>query len=258
MKKKLAIGVICKENISELKRTLLSIISQTENNFELLIVDGSKIPLIQKSSLIKKLIHQLNDKKTLVNYLIQEKKGISNAFNCALKNASSDYIIYLNSGDEFFSSETLKKLIPYLIDRKKMYCFASLLYNPFNYSTKLQRPSKKRFDIYYKNPFPHSGVIIQTEILKNIGGFNEELNQCMDYELFIRLILKYKIKPKFLNLIVSIFYGGGISSNLASLRIGLEKAWQVHKEEDYFPNILLRLFFQFRITLFSLVFNRKS
>ncbi len=257
MKNRLAVGVICKDNISELKRTLLSILSQIENDFELVIVDGSKIPLVQKSSFIKNIINQINDKEILVNYVIQESNGISNAFNCAFENASSNYIIYLNSGDEFFSSETLRKLIPYLMDRKKMYCFSTLFYNPFNFSIKLQRPSKKSFDIYQKNPFPHSGVIIEIQTLKNIGGFNEELNQCMDYELFIRLILKHKIKPKIINLIVSIFYGGGISSNLPSLRVGMIKAWQIHKKEDYFPNIILRLFFHLRVTLYSKIFYRK-
>lgn len=257
MKKRLAVGVICKNNINELRRTLLSIASQTENDFELVIVDGSKIPLVQKSSSIKKILNELNHKKVLVNYLKQKKEGISNAFNYAYKNSSSKYIIYLNSGDEFFSSETIKKLKPYINDQKKMYCFTTLLYNPFNFSIKLQRPSKKIFDIYQKNPFPHSGVIIEIKTLKNIGGFNEELNQCMDYELFIRLILKHKIKPKIINLIVSIFYGGGISSNLPSLRVGMRKAWQIHKKEDYFPNIFLRLLFHLRVTLYSIIFNRK-
>ena len=105
--------------------------------------------------------------------------------------------------------------------------------------------------IFIKKPISHSGVIIEIQTLKNIGGFNEELNQCMDYELFIRLILKHKIKPKIINLIVAIFYGGGISSNLPSLRVGMIKAWQIHKKEDYFPNIIFRLFFHLRVTLYS-------
>ena len=48
MKKKLAVRVICKDNIYELRRTLLSISAQTENAHEVTIVDGSKTPINKK------------------------------------------------------------------------------------------------------------------------------------------------------------------------------------------------------------------
>ena len=111
-------------------------------------------------------------------------------------------------------------------------------------------------NIYYKNPFPHPGVIIEINTLKKVGGFNIELYQCMDYELFIRLLLKYKIKPKIINLVVSKFYVGGISTNLSSLREGMKRSWQLHKKEKYYPNIFLRILFNLRVILYSIIFNK--
>lgn len=256
MKKKLAIGVICKENINELKRTLLSISSQTENVDEIIIVDGSKNPLNQQSSIIQEILKDLKLKKILINYLIQKAQGISSAFNYVCKNVTSDYLIYVNSGDELFSTETIKNISPYLEENRSLYCFASLVYNPLNFSIRIARPSKKVFDIYYKNPFPHPGTIIEINTLKKVGGFNTELHQCMDYELFIRLLLKHKIKPKIVNLVVSKFYIGGISTNLSSLRDGMKRSWQLHKKEKYYPNIFLRLLFNFRVILYSIIFNK--
>ncbi len=257
MKKRLAVGVICKDNINDLKKTLLSVSSQTENAHEIIIVDGSKTPLNKQSSNIEKIIKQLKEKKVSINYLIQKSNGIASAFNYVYQNSLSKYLIYLNSGDEFFSTDTIKDILPFLEENKSLYCFACLVFNPLKNSIKLAKPSQKIFDIYYKNPFPHPGVVIELKTLKKVGGFREELEQCMDYELFIRLLLKYKIKPKIINLPVSIFYVGGTSTNLYSLRKGMKRSWQFHNKEHYYPNIFLRVLFDLRVSLYSLIFNKK-
>ncbi len=257
MKKILAVGVICKDNINELRRTLLSISAQTENAHEIIIVDGSKTPINKKSSNIEDIIKKLKEKKVSINYLIQKGDGIASAFNYVYQNSSSKYLLYLNSGDEFFSTDTIKNILPFLEENKSLYCFGSLVCNPSKNSIKLAKPSKKIFDIYFKNPFPHPGVIIEIKTLNKVGGFNEELKQCMDYELFIRLLLKYKIKPRIINLVVSIFYVGGTSTNLPSLRKGMKRSWELHNQEHYYPNVFFRIMFNLRVILYSIIFNMK-
>ena len=90
----------------------------------------------------------------------------------------------------------------------------------------------------------------------NYVKFNKnQINSIVKLSKF--LIEKYKIKPKTINLVVSIFYVGGISTNLSPLLKGMKSAWQLHKKEHYYPNLLLRILFKLRVILYSIIFNKR-
>ena len=38
--------------------------------------------------------------------------------------STSKYLLYLNSGDEFFSTLTIKNILPFLEENKSLYCFS--------------------------------------------------------------------------------------------------------------------------------------
>lgn len=90
-----------------LDRTLESIQAQGHRDqFEYIIIDGKSkdktIEMIEKS-LLKP------------DYFISEvDKGIYDAMNKGLKKASSKYVLFMNAGDQFAGSETLKTILHHL------------------------------------------------------------------------------------------------------------------------------------------------
>ena len=47
----------------------------------------------------------------------------------------------------------------------------------------------------YKNPFIHGSLMIQADVLRSVGGYDDNFKYAQDYKLFIDLIKKgYKIK----------------------------------------------------------------
>ena len=85
-----------------LERTLKSILTQTYPNKEYIIIDGNSkdntINIIQKNA------HYLDF------WLSEPDQGIYDAMNKGIRQASGDYIVFMNAGDTFYKEDTLEKI----------------------------------------------------------------------------------------------------------------------------------------------------
>jgi glycosyltransferase involved in cell wall biosynthesis len=101
-KPKLSVITIVYNNVRHIERTILSVINQTYTNIEYILVDGfstdGTLEIVQQYT-------------SQIETLISEKdKGIYDAMNKGLAVAKGDYVIFMNSGDEFYSSDTVDKV----------------------------------------------------------------------------------------------------------------------------------------------------
>jgi glycosyltransferase involved in cell wall biosynthesis len=98
----LSVITIVYNNVRDIERTMLSVLSQTYPNIEYIIVDG----LSNDGTL--DVIHRY---KTKIAKLISEKdEGIYDAMNKGLVAATGDYVLFMNSGDEFYAADTVEKV----------------------------------------------------------------------------------------------------------------------------------------------------
>ena len=88
---------------TELKRAINSVLNQTYQDFEILIIDDfSEIDLTP-------VINDFSD--TRIKYHRLEKKGNANvARNLGVRNANGDYIAFLDSDDEYFSNHLQRRI----------------------------------------------------------------------------------------------------------------------------------------------------
>lgn len=98
----LSVITIVYNNARDIERTLLSVINQTYPNIEYVVVDGAStdgtLEIIKRYGI-------------RISKLISEKdKGIYDAMNKGLAAAAGDYVIFMNSGDEFYDAHTVKKV----------------------------------------------------------------------------------------------------------------------------------------------------
>lgn len=98
-KPKLSVITIVYNNVRDIERTMLSVLGQTYTNIEYIIVDG----LSNDGTL--QVINKYQDR---ISKLISEKdNGIYDAMNKGLAVATGDYVIFMNSGDEFYAADTV-------------------------------------------------------------------------------------------------------------------------------------------------------
>tara|TARA_B100000963_G_C22636947_1_gene678107 strand:- start:3552 stop:4289 length:738 start_codon:yes stop_codon:yes gene_type:complete len=205
MKKfKISIITVTKNSEKFLKQNILSVKSQKYKNFEHIIVDGNSsdrtIRIIKYYKRNIKLIKNKND------------KGLYHAMNVGIKNSTGDIIGILNSDDVYFKN-TLKIVNGYFNKYNNLdFLFGSVYkhrllsgYNPniINWS----------FGFYTTHSV---GFFIRRESQFKIGLYNLKYNYSADYDLFLRMIKKYKLKgiSTKKNEIFGRFRPGGLSSRI--------------------------------------------
>ncbi|SDI33250.1 glycosyltransferase family 2 protein [Mucilaginibacter sp. P25] len=96
---RLSVVTIVYNNVRDIERTIQSVINQTYSNIEYVIVDG----LSNDGTL--QVIDQY--KSQITKFISEKDGGIYDAMNKGLALATGDYVIFMNSGDEFYDNETV-------------------------------------------------------------------------------------------------------------------------------------------------------
>jgi len=99
----LSVITIVYNNVRDIERTMLSVFNQTYPHIEYIIIDGSS------TDGTLGVIHKY---KQRITTLISEKdNGIYDAMNKGLSVATGEYVLFMNSGDEIYSSDTVERVL---------------------------------------------------------------------------------------------------------------------------------------------------
>jgi len=102
MQPKLSVITIVYNNVKDIERTMLSVLNQTYTNIEYIIIDG------RSTDGTLEVIQKYNSK--LAKVISEPDKGIYDAMNKGLSLATGNYILFMNSGDEIYSPETVAEI----------------------------------------------------------------------------------------------------------------------------------------------------
>ena len=174
----------------ELRNTLKGVLNQSHSNFEVLVVNDDL-----QDDRIQKIVLELNDNR--LKYLINErKKGPCGARNTGILAAKGQVVAFLDDDDEWFSqrlSELNKKFL-----EPNVYGIIT------GYRLRLKNNSKDVYLKHLNNVLGNyladnfslgsgSNLAIKSEIVKEIGLFDENLTRQEDTEYFVRYLSKYAI-----------------------------------------------------------------
>jgi len=95
----LSVITIVYNNVKDIERTVLSVLNQTYTGIEYIVVDG--LSNDGTLDIIKKY------EGRIAKFTSEKDEGIYDAMNKGLDLATGDYVIFMNSGDEFFDADTV-------------------------------------------------------------------------------------------------------------------------------------------------------
>ena len=171
-----------------LSETINSILSQTYKDFEFLIInDGTDNGVIETVSKYKDIRIKLID---------IPKLGLTKALNHGLKQASGSYIARQDGGD-ISDLNRLKNQIEFLDNNPEVELVGTWIseYSEFgNHLGNIEFPStdielKKRLP--FQNVFCHGSVMLNTKVVKILGGYREQFIKAQDYDLWLRISEKF-------------------------------------------------------------------
>jgi|TARA_B100001093_G_scaffold180291_1_gene172880 glycosyltransferase involved in cell wall biosynthesis len=172
-----------------LKRTLDSVIRQTKKPREIIVVDnGSKDQTYEMvSSLFSNVI-----------YLKENKKGVSVSRNKGILSAKSKWIALLDS-DDVWKPEKLEKQINFHIENPKYRLIHTneIWYRNNKFLNQLKKHKKSGGNIF-KNSLSlccisPSSTLVKKEIFSDYGYFDESLEVCEDYDMWVRITAKEEV-----------------------------------------------------------------
>jgi glycosyltransferase involved in cell wall biosynthesis len=211
---KLSIITINYNNKEGLQRTIESVVNQTWQDFEYIVIDGGS------TDGSKELIEQYQDK---IDYWVSEPdNGIYNAMNKGIVKATGEYLQFLNSGDELFSDSVLQ-------ENKDQFNNEDLIYfdllQVFSDSTNSYIfPNKISYKTFLINTIGHPTTLIKKELFHKYGLYDETLKIVSDWKFFFLVVAKFNVSRKKVNNVFAKFYMDGLSSsNYASVHLERQK-----------------------------------
>lgn len=187
-----------------IEQTILSIINQSYKNIEYIIVDGNS----EDKTL--EIIERYKDKITKI--VSEKDNGLYDAMNKSFNLATGDYIWFINSGDEIFTSYTISDIVK-KIEKENilpdiMYG-RTALYNNNKELIKVPRVPKKIDSYTFTKGMPvsHQGFIVSKKIVEY---YNLNYKSASDQDWIIRLLKKTRNVFN-LEMIVSKYILGGSS-----------------------------------------------
>jgi len=166
-----------------LERAIISILNQSYKNIELLICnDGSTDntkKILEKYSNLYEQIQIINNKNNI---------GLTKSLNLLINKSKGDFIARQDA-DDYSDHERIKEQMKHCINNKYQAVFTRS-YN-LNKNTSMQNISyliPYKILVNFRNPFIHGTLLINSKIIKTLGGYDENFYFAQDYKLYRDLI----------------------------------------------------------------------
>lgn len=220
---KFSIIVVCLNAGNGLKRTIDSILSQTCEDYEIIVKDGMSgdgsveaLPESERMQIYRK-----------------EDQGIYDAMNQAVEKVQGEYVYFLNSGDVFHDKDVLAR-VKQQMDRKEAedalvkeeaeYIFYGDIYEQLTGEPVASNPSMDAFGCYRNVPC-HQACFYDAGLMRR-KQFDIRYRVRADYEHFLWCFFKGEAKTVYLPVTIADYEGGGFSETKANRKRSADE----HKE----------------------------
>jgi glycosyltransferase involved in cell wall biosynthesis len=210
--RKINIVTINLNNKDGLEKTINSVINQTYfNRINYIIIDGGSTD---------GSIDVIDKYREYLSYYVSEKdNGIFNAMNKGVDACNGEYVLFLNSGDNFHGNDVIEKMYDELTE--------DVVYGDMLVHTSLDKFMISEYDFFNRWFIPHPSTFTRVELLKR-KRLDESYKIISDWIYYYEYIHVNKLPHKHIDLVVTDFYVGGASSNFKECLM---------EKEKYFGNV---------------------
>lgn len=118
---KISVITVCRNAENIISETIESVIKQTYDNIEYLIVDGNStdktLKYIKEYSL-----------KNNITYISENDNGIYDAMNKGICMATGDFLCFLNAGDCFYNNQVIDNIVEFIMHHPADIYYGDIIY----------------------------------------------------------------------------------------------------------------------------------
>ena len=199
--KKFSIITVCLNEAKSIRATCDSICKQSFRDFEWIVIDGAS------TDGTLEILYEYNN--TIDLLFSGPDAGIYNAMNKGASKATGEYLIFMNGGDCFASSEALQ-LASQAHGDQMLYGDVYLGNTSGDVET---YPDVVESGYMLRKMIPHQATFYQRATFEAVGGYDESFKIAADYDLYIRLFEIERISHHHIPYPIAIFDLEGISNS---------------------------------------------
>jgi glycosyltransferase involved in cell wall biosynthesis len=201
---------------SHICKAIRSVLDQTYNNFELIIVDDGS------TDSTSTIVRSFTDKR--ISYIHQGNLGPSSARNAGVMRSRGEYIAFLDCDDWWLPKKLEIQLTHFqsFPETGLVYC-ATHIYDTRNRLVQFQAANIDGYalDSMLMGNFisgSASSVMIHRTVLDHVGLFDESLRTCEDWDLWLRIAAMYRICFVRTPLVHLLTRPGSLGKNIKGIR----------------------------------------
>lgn len=168
--------------------------AQTFTDLEIVVIDDGSTDNTRK---------QLERYGECIRYIYQENRGVSSARNEGIRDSSGEYLAFLDA-DDLWLPRKLECQVPILDaspDVGLVYCWAyytdetgnKTLLHAQSLFKSFEAGSKMFEKLLFQNFITTATVLLRRQCLETVGLFDKSLTYSEDWDLWVRVSMKYQI-----------------------------------------------------------------
>lgn len=206
---KISIVTVVYNNAETIEETILSVASQSYRDIEHIVVDG--VSTDGTMDVVRR--HQ----EKIAKLVSEPDEGIFDAMNKGIQLATGEVIAFLNADDIYADNTVLEQVASAFSDPSVGACYADLVYvDPVNLNkvVRFWKSQDYRPGLFQRGWVPaHPTFFARKKVYDEYGGFDVAYRLAADFELMLRFLEKFKVKPVYIPGIFVKMRTGGASNN---------------------------------------------
>lgn len=192
-------------SIEFLKNCLDSILSQTYQNIEHIIIDNNS------NDGSSELAEEYSKKSKIIYHYRAPDLGIYDAMNKGIEFSTGNWILFLGSDDTLHSPNTIQEVFNSEIHERFDFIYGNVIWGDTEIVFNGEFSELK---LMYQN-IPHQAIFYKKKIFESIGKYNINYKIWADWELNIRCYEDKDIRFRYIDKVISNYRLGGYSSKIA-------------------------------------------
>lgn len=201
---KLSIITVNLNNLNGLRKTIDSVVTQTFNDFEWIVIDGGS------TDGSKELIEQYAEH--FAYWVSEPDAGIYNAMNKGIRVAKGEYLQFLNSGDWLYDEKTLYSVFSSCPSSDIL--FGNCLVRNTDNGVFEIGPKDTNFTAFelLSKSLPHQATFIKKDLFERYGLYDETFRITGDMKFIYNVIVNHEVSLSYLPFVIVNYDGTGISN----------------------------------------------